>query len=47
MNCPKCDSHVMGCGCIKQVHTHEPKKNISSGEDAFLEDHEDLSEYAE
>ena len=46
MNCPQCDLHVMGCGCPKQIY-HAPRKNISSGEDAFLGDHEDLSEYAE
>jgi len=37
MNCHTCDRAVPLCGCMQQT-VQEQKKNISSGEDAFLEE---------
>lgn len=46
MNCFLCDRHAVACPCfLMQPMKKEDKKNISSGEDAFLSEEELQEEY--
>lgn len=47
MNCFLCDRHAVACPCflMQPMKDQEVKKNISSGEDAFLSEEDLQQEY--